>query len=344
MLAFLLASLSLANEPGDLYSAVVPVADSSDAERNRAVRAGLLEVLVKLTGRRDITGMAAVRSLAAKASAYAVEFGYVNLHNSDGARQRGLNVQYSRAELDRFLRESRLPVWPSRRPSLLVWILKEPVDGGQAFVTREEDEIIYGVLDTFFARRGQPVSYPLYDLEDQLALNVEDAWNLKTDTIASASARYDADAWLLVRCYETASGIWRIAWVLANGEQVSLDNLDGNSLDQALGSIVDTAVDRIASGYSYVPSSTEGEVILAVKGIENFGSYSRMQELLGGMTMVRSVAVKQVEKDGIQLAVAIEGDVRQFLESLSLIRQLSIADASEPPRPGEQVRVDWLQN
>lgn len=344
MLAFLLAALTLANEPGDLYSAVIPVADSSENERNRAVRTGLLEVLVKLTGRRDVTSRPEVKSLAAKATSYAVEFGYVDLENSDGSRQRGLKVQYSRQELDRFLRQSQLPVWPSRRPSLLVWILREPVDGVQAFVNREEDEAIYETLATFFARRGQPVSYPLHDLEDQLALNVEDAWNLKTESIASASARYGADAWLLVRCYETSSQTWRVAWVLANGEQITLDNLDGNSLDETLGIVVDTAVDRIASGYSYVPSSAAGEIVLEVKGIKNFGNYTRLQALLKDMTMVRSVAIDRVEKDSIQLAVAIEGDGRQFLESLALIRQLSIVDSSQSLQPDKQVRVNWLPN
>jgi hypothetical protein len=346
-LVMMLLSLALspavkADQAAALYSAVVAVADNSSAERNKALRAGLLEVLVKLTGSADIGSKPAVAQLLANASAYVVEFGYVNLPNQPS--RQGLNVRYSQVDVDRFLRQKQLPVWPVKRPSLLVWVVKEPFGHPQSFVF-EGDEAFYTSLDSLFDRRGLVASYPVYDLEDLSALSVNDAWNLEADKIAAATVRYGASSWLLVRCYETSARTWRLTWVMGaannnQAEQVYLDNLDAPALDTALARVVDMAVDRIASAYVYTPSLAAGKLVLTVDGISSFNYYNELLKLLKELSMVKNLAVESVEGEKIRLQIELEGDEKQFFESLALFDQLEIPE--ELPPGGQSAAIQWL--
>ena len=348
----------------ELYRALVPIEDHSDKERNRALRQGLLQVLVKLSGSREIGNRPAVKDLLANAGAYVLEFGYAQLPDGRG---QALDTRYSQVELDRFLRDNQLPVWPARRPSLLVWIVQGPLDGARRFANRDEDPALYAELERVFGERGQPVVYPLHDLEDQLALTVEDGWGLDAEKLGAASKRYGADSWLLLRCYEAASGQWRVAWMFSaeRDESAYLDNLDGEQLDRIVARVGDAVVDRIASAHSYVPSQTPGRLDLEIGrascrervvvaggggwgeggggggggGISEFGSYTALMELLAGLSMVRSVEVERLVGDEIQLNLAVDGDQKQLFDSLALFRQIVLP--AEPPMRGEILAVSW---
>src|SRR5690606_26618112 len=140
-----------------LYSATVPVADYSESERSRAIRSGLEQVLVRLTGRSDIAGEPRVARLLANSAAYAYEFGYVELQPRELGQ--GLRVAYTRGEIDSYLRQHQLPVWPQQRLPLLVWVLRESAGQSPAFVQPEEDQALYDTLGSLFDGRGMPVRY-----------------------------------------------------------------------------------------------------------------------------------------------------------------------------------------
>ena len=323
----------------ELYTATVPVADHSEAERTRALRAGLAEVVVKLTGSAASVASSEVRSLLARASSYVVEFGYVELPLAEQGL--GLSVKYSRAELDAFLRQEGLPVWPPQRAALLVWVLREAGDQPQTFVTRDEDEGLYAHLDRAFAARGLPVRYPLYDLEDQLGLPVATAWSLAAEELARASVRYGANQWLVLRCYQSASDHWRLAWVLGRGEQTSLDSLEGADLDALLQQVVDGAVDSIAAGQAYIPTLTAGRVALEVSGVDGFASYTGMLDTLQGLSMVRSVTIAQVVGERISLFLDVEGSEKVLLDALALSEHFNLPE--QPGAPGQALSVVWRQ-
>jgi hypothetical protein len=220
-----------------------------------------------------------------------------------------------------------------------VWVVQEPFGQPQDFVSREINADLYRHLDALFEKRGMPVIYPVQDLEDQLALPIEAAWALQTETITQASARYKTDFWLLLRCYETSAHTWRIAWVMGEKEQVYLDNLDANSLDDALSAIGNGAVDRIVTAYAYVPSLRTGTLDLDVSGVNSFAAYSQLLDALKGMSQVRGVVVKAVKGSDLQIELNLEGDEKPFLESLALNNQLILP--AETALPGQPLKLQW---
>ena len=62
----------------DLYSATVPVFDQSENKRRQAIRQGLSDVLVKLTGSRTVLADPGVQGILDQAQKYLVEYGYVD--------------------------------------------------------------------------------------------------------------------------------------------------------------------------------------------------------------------------------------------------------------------------
>ena len=308
----------------DFYSATVPLEDYSEAEKNRAMRKALEQVLIRLTGRSDIAADPAAGKLLANAASYALEFGYVDLENSDG---NGLGVTFTANEIDNYLRRQQLPIWPRKRAPVLVWIVREAGGEGPGFVTADEDPALYQQVGKLFRQRGLPVLYPLYDFEDQINLPAEQAWRFDNEKIALASNRYALERWLVIRCYETSGGNWRLAWV-QGGENRSSDlyNLEAESLEQGLSTVINRAVDRIAADYSYIPSTDVRSLAIDIDGVDSYSSYRKLSGLMDGLSMVKSFQIDAVTGDRVSLNLQLDGDRQLFIDALSLYDQLSAVD------------------
>lgn len=112
----------------DLYEALVPVADQSDAARERALKIGLEKVLVKVTGDSQVLLNPRVDGAAAEPRRYVTAYSYRSYRDplaeptEDGAATRegmAINIRYSEPAIDQLLRRYQLQIWPAERPLLL---------------------------------------------------------------------------------------------------------------------------------------------------------------------------------------------------------------------------------
>ncbi len=337
LIAALAVLPALAAPAPDLFTATVPVADQSEAERRRALRRGLADVVVKLTGDSAQAQSAAALELIEQAGDYAVEYGYTDRPAGDGV---ALTVRFAEGDVERFLRRSQLPLWPANRPRLLVWMVSDDPQEGRSFIGRENNPEAYRALSAAFERRGVPLLFPLLDLEDQMNLSPADAWRFNTEALARAAERYQADAWLVVRYYETSDGRWRGAWLLGGDGDPALDDARGDELDELIASSVDGAVDELATGFTYVPRGMAEAVQLEVRGIETFDSYRDLMALLGEYAMVQGVQVDRVVRDRLYLNLEAEGSPAQLLEGLARFDRLEAVAGSERAGGGS-ARLRW---
>ncbi len=274
------------------------------------------------------------------AESHVSEFGYVNLPEALAEAEEtdiGISVRYAESEIDAFLRRRELPIWPANRPALLVWLVVEPDGGEQRFLQREDDPALRAGLERLLEMRGLPARFPVYDLQDQFALEVDEAWRLDADTIREASARYGAEAWLLVRGYQTSGGDWRGAWLVEVEGDTDLRDTRGETLDAVVARAVHGAVDRIAAEYTYVASTAPGEVELMVGGVASREDYTDLSEMLRGVSMVRGLGVVQVDGEELLLRLDIEGERHQLLETLTLNNRLSAPESTV----GGRLYLQW---
>lgn len=301
-----------AGESADFYSATVPVGDHSDTARSRAVRLGLEEVLVKLSGVSTVARRPEARDIFSGVNAYVVEYGYTTL---DGGGL-GLKVQYDRAGIDRIMRARELPIWPLNRPRMLVWLVADSPQGETAFVTTAQAEGVQRSLDRVFGRRGMPVIYPRYDRADQLNLPAEKALTLDMEAIASASARYPVEGWLVVRLHQSGDDQWRAAWAMGRDDQSMVQEVEAASLEELLQVVVDQSVDTLAANFSYVARKTADLVELDVQGVSSFRAYNNLINLLEEMSIIRTLAVTGLDGNRVRLVVGIEGERSHLINSL----------------------------
>ncbi|HIK81126.1 MAG TPA: DUF2066 domain-containing protein, partial [Porticoccaceae bacterium] len=194
LVLFFVSPYCAAEEVNDLYSAMVPIADQGSSARERGVVEALQNVLIKLTGNSKTFQSTRLAPYLSDANGYVDALSFEDLPLSVSAKDSqsdspsfGLRVKFSRSAIDLLIRQAQLPILPSNRPKFLVWIIRDDPTVGRGFIGEEvavNSAIDSGDTDflTRFDRamrsRGIPYILPTFDLEDQLALSIEQAWNL----------------------------------------------------------------------------------------------------------------------------------------------------------------------
>lgn len=292
----------------DLLAATVPVADQSDTERERGFRAGLSQVVVKLTGQRAVLVDPGVAQLVATAPQLVERYNYgqtpvsvqapVSAPSPEIADAAGLllHVSYSAPAVDAALRGLRLPLWPAQRPQLLLLASGRDADSAAAI------EVARRVL----AERGVPVVEPLWDLEDRGAIGATDA-NFDTARIEAVAHRYGARHWLAldpVIGTDVIRGRWRLGGAGAPISATPTADFLAHWVEASVGD----AVDRLAASLAYLPQSGAASQTLAIEDVHSYDAYRAVLETLKAMEFVRGVEVTAMAAGRLNLELQLDGD------------------------------------
>ncbi|WP_421865521.1 DUF2066 domain-containing protein [Motiliproteus sp.] len=331
---------------GGLYSAELLVAEQSVRVAPDLVSQALAQVLVKVSGRRDVVRQATIEAAMAEANRYIQQFSYQQTNEplpTDDGREvlaHRLTIDFERTLINQLLSDAGLRPLGTIRPGVLVWLLEER-NGQREFIGDEEDPAFLA-MKSRAVERGLPVFRPLLDLQDQQALSSGDAWGFFTDSISRASSRYQADSVLVGRLYRSGGG-WRSQWLLLKG-QGQRYNFDGagSTLRTHLGSAVDQAADLLF--VDFVASTDDldpGAVLLEVDQVNSIDSYFEIRRYLNDLPAVQQVKLQQLDQDRLQLQLRIDGTIGQLRGALGLNKRLQPLEFSEPDQPS-QLYYRWL--
>lgn len=308
----------------DLYSAEILVPSQSATVRERAARTALRELVVRVSGEPQAAEHPVVLEASSRAQDFIYEFNYTSTRETievDGEERSAtrLGLKFSPSEIERLLRSAGLPLWPSNRPSVLVWLVAREGDGLHRITGSEERDL----LRQRAGDRGLPMILPLDDLEDRLALSARQLWELEEPAIRDASRRYDADAILVGRYSKTSSGRLRSDWQLYHPLANTSFDLRAEAVEALLPSAVDQVANRFAELYAIVPREEGPDTLVVQLGnIEGFGAYKEAERYLSGLALVRRVELASVRPGVLTLRLITEGDVERLLSTLDLDRKL----------------------
>ncbi|MDJ0944961.1 MAG: DUF2066 domain-containing protein [Kiloniellales bacterium] len=229
-----------AAEVADLYRAETVVTGTLEPERSRGFRAGLTDVVVKLTGDARLAGDDRLAPLVERAHSFVASFDYedrmkgIPVHDEQGTRERPhlLRMRFKAAELDRALGRLGLSIWPAERPLLAVWLGIETA--GDRYVLRAAGARGYGqraVLVETAARRGLPLLLP-EAASGESAVAFEDI--AAEDVSRMIGESPGADALLAGVLSLAEGGYWDITWRLTWRARSRAWRLRGVSFDTAL--------------------------------------------------------------------------------------------------------------
>lgn len=334
------STVSLAQSHSDYYQASIPVRSQQAQEYKTAAEEALLEVLVRMSGSMAVQYDDGILQKLNRASRYVEQFQYEAL-DSQSLKDEGfrelLTLSFSPSAVRKLLRDVQF--WPVNRPNTLIWLVEDDIEYGKQLLNQSSEAPIIASLMRSAAARGLPLSFPVLDLEDRLALSAEGVWAVDEAAIIEASARYGADVILVGRYSQTSRGeVWSIWQFFHAGATLSYDSrvqlgdaLENSALaNDALGSdalypLADFLADRYAiQGHG----ESSGRLVVKVTGVNDFTAYRKSLDYLEGLDAVSALYIASVRDDTLLLYLESDTSIDKLMSVIRLDNKL-IPIASE---------------
>lgn len=328
VLLLLVASSGWATSELNIYQASQVLRQNASAEEEQqAIRTAMLAVMVRATGRTDLT----LEQMPRNPDSYVSGFGYLasdevftNRLGDDVATQR-LQVDFDPNSLQRLANDNGWGFWPSARPDTLLWIIVE--DGRKRTVSESDNDEFVAAVQSVAQQRGLAMQLPLWDTQDVFALPQDSLWGLFSDDVMLASQRYSADWNVAIKISQAVQGFRATALVMHTSQERF--DVVGDSPEQALMLAVQQIADWQAAQYSLsLTGYAQESVVWQVAGINSYDKYHALMAYLSDKVAVLNVQVMQANAD--QLTLRIDSAVSEFKlwSQLSLEGRLEEVDTS----------------
>ncbi len=323
-----------------LYDADVPVASQDAAERDRALRGALLEVVVRVSGQRRVPPTGVLSGALQNPSRFVQEFGYGSAPDAGAAAPRPsaggsgrLWVRFDPGAVNQLLKQAGLPVWGRSRPTTVLWLAVER-DGQRDLVGATDPGALSAAVQSRARARGVPILLPTLDGEDRGRVRVDDVWGELTDKVSAASRRYQADVVVLAHARERIPELWESRWTVVAGGAPEHYAVDGDRLDKVVAEGVDRVADRVAARFAQAaapeptPAATaEGPLPdLVVIGVDSFDAYLRARRQIEGSNGVSSVQTVRLDPGRATFRLRAQGDRESISRALAVGRALVPVD------------------
>ena len=323
----MLSLTGFAIEVDDLYVAEVLVADESPAQLRAGSRAGLLQVLVRVSGDVQVQERALVKKALRRSADYYYQYSYETtertlLVNGEEVSAQLLQLHFEPSAVARLLRDAELPVWGSNRPGVLFWIAVNDGDGRRILNETDATGLVTSLIEQA-ERRGLPVLLPILDLEDTSRISTAEVWGAFLERIAGASDRYEPDAVVTARIQKEV-GRWLGKWSYRLDEEWYSVESTALSVSDLLQQLVDRVADQLAARYAL--DASKATIAVTIDGIANLQDYAAVSAYLEKLTPVLSSTVVSLQSDMARYELRIEGQVEQLVEIIELDERLILVD------------------
>jgi hypothetical protein len=334
------APLARAVVVSNLYDVEFPVPDQSSTVRSAAFSKGLEQVLIRVSGSRSVL----LNVNPGSAASYVQQFSYVETLEQQesavdplspvaetAAVSYSLKVQYNAGKIINLLRESGQPVWGEHRSEAVVWLAVR--DGANRYVLKDNDtSLLKQSAEDSMARRGVPLLWPIYDLEDQQQLGFTDVWAAFERPVTAASKRYTRGPAIVGRLSWTGN-VWKADWALFVEKSAYSWSLSGSDYNSLIAEGIDLAADEIGKHYAVLERTgiSEPDLLVEIHNIDTLKDYRDIQQFFEGLTAVRQAHVIRVDSDNVVFRIDLRGDMDDFTRLVATDRKLEpLVDAIQP--------------
>ncbi len=341
----LIAQYSTAVSVEDLYMAEVLVVGEDERQLKRGAQAGLLQVLVRASGTREVEKSILITSSLRRPDEYYYQYSYEQTDKTlqvDGEAipAKLLRILFEPSAVSRLLRQAGFPVWGSNRPGVLLWVVVSDIEGRRILAGSDSSGIATIVQTAMIDQarlRGVPLLFPLLDLEDSGSLSTAEIWGAFLDRIDNASRRYHPDATVTARIQKDSIDRWSARWhYRADSEWHSADTVS-YSADQMARSMIDQLADELAQRFAI--DSSRGHVVLRIEGIRNLQDYAAVSEYLASLAPVLNSSVTRLEKEEVEFSLSTEGQNEQLVEIIQLDEKMILLNSDQDQK---QLQYRWL--
>ncbi len=324
LLVFVFAHDSRAIPVDDLYVAKVLVTGEGSSQLRDGARAGLLQVLVRVSGSLEVEQSSMVRSSLRNPSSFYYQYSYDSTDKTlmiDGEEipARELTLHFEPSAIARLLRDASFPVWGSNRPGVLLWIAVS--EGQERRILSESDpSSVVSSLVSQASERGVPLLFPILDLEDASRISTAEVWGAFLDRVESASSRYSPDSILTARIQQEISGRWSGRWSYYISDGWESRETVAFSSDELVRNMVDQLANELAARFAL--DSSRARVTLTIEGVADVARYAELSAYLEQLAPVLNSSIVSLQGDVARFELETEGQVDQLVEIIELDERL----------------------
>ena len=326
----------------EFYSTTIQIPDQTVASQDYAIDNAFKEVLIAITGMSTAEEVISSKKTFVDKRQFIEALSFVDMESDviDDENLLGLRVTFSKLALNQFALDSGLRVLSSVKPKFLFWILIDKKETGREFLGNDSEHAFSDQIREKLISRNVSYFYPIYDLQDQLALPVDDAWNLKTNIVTSASSRYELDGWVLVRFYETTSGEIRGTWSYSlNGENTVEDFLYPSMAD-FFDEKFNDLLDQILFPFTFSPLKQKVHLDLAFNNVNEYRDYKTLVSNLENLEIIQSMKLSSISPNQIIFEVETSADIKFLRRAINGFEFL--AQKNKVKSEQTNLNFDWV--
>lgn len=350
-------------EVTDLYQASVAINSQTSGDRPSALKKALAAVMVKVGGKKSVLDNAVIKSALKNHQQYLSQYRYQNKpvridSSAQSTRQQQqlfLIASFNEKKINSLFQQANLPLWGSLRPQVLLWLVEEQGFTRTIMANSTNSDLPFMVHD-FSARRGLPMMMPLMDLTDASQLTISDIWGRFEQPVRAASARYFAEAIVVMRI-SNASLISQEAnnslktdapeqttkncgllciqpqqtpqsqqdyvldWSLITNQQTFSQQYQGKERQELLQQGLDDITEQIYQYYA-LSTTSQHDFVIEVANVDSLATYAKVFDFLSNLSAVKSVALLSAKGQSRRFQLQLLGSVEALLASLKLNKQL----------------------
>jgi hypothetical protein len=319
----------------DLYMAEVLVLSEDEKQLKRGAQAGLLQVLVRISGTRDVEQSREITQSLRNPGAFYYQYSYEPTDKSllvDGevVAANLLRILFEPSAVSKLLREAGFPVWGSNRPGVLLWMAYSDEQGRRLLsendITGSASSLASSLQDQ--ARlRGLPLLFPLLDLEDSAALSTAEVWGSFLGRIDDASDRYNPDSVLTARIQKDKLGRWSANYSYRIDNDWQVAETISYSADQLARTMVDRLANELAIRYAI--DSSRSQVTVKVEMVDGIGDYAALASYLESLAPVLNSSIVRVHRTEVEFRLDTEGQNEQLIEIIELDQKMVLLSSDD---------------
>jgi len=308
-------SQALAGQSVSLYDVEALVADESADTRWRALKEGLDEVFVRISG--DSIVMDKLKRPAA--SRYVKRYSYVPVENpkinADGELlSHRIKIQYNGSAMEKYLRDNGFPVWGEHRSEVVIWMAIR--DGKNEYVLKDTDaSLLKTTAQQAMHRRGVPDRWPLFDYKDRKLLSVADIRGGFKDPVAKASKRYSRGPALTGSLIWNGSK-WQSSWSLLMESGNRHWSIEGKDYDVLINKAIDQAADAMGivfAVHGLADNQNLARIHLDIQQVTSIEAYRKLENYLRDLSAVEMAKPLRVDGQSAVFELTLRSSEGDFL-------------------------------
>jgi len=300
----------------NLYQTEVSVPSQTYDLREQAVKDGLLQVLIKISGNTEIDKNPVIKAGLKKANYYVQEYSYSS--DSRDASQYQLKISYEPSDVNRLLANAKVASWGENRPLTLVWLAVTDKKHITSIIGHEMTGTIFDKMMQESKSYGMPLIFPVMDVSDINSVSAEDIRAMNIAVLQGAAKRYSPDALLIGEIEENDHGS-QSQWQLIMKDKQWDWKIANNSTDGVISNVMNQVSQAVSGRYAAKTVMNKAALLwvkVEVGHLTKRRDLIRLVQYLKQITNVQQVELIQIEGDIVKLSVQVQGSLAAFEQNV----------------------------